>query len=90
MIFDGINDGRLPKKAEPEKLKEAAGRTPLRLDHCIKKGIIQVEETKWREGGRKRWKRMEAINKPLSYRVRNGAHPSHSSTLHFCDVVFAW
>ena len=25
-----------------------------------------------------------------SYRVRNGAHPSHSSTLHFCDVVFAW
>ena len=26
----------------------------------------------------------------LSYRVRNGAHPSHSSTLHFCDVVFAW
>ena len=25
-----------------------------------------------------------------SYRVHNGAHPSHSSTLHFCDVVFAW
>ena len=25
-----------------------------------------------------------------SYRVYNGAHPSHSSTLHFCDVVFAW
>ena len=25
-----------------------------------------------------------------SYRIRNGAHPSHSSTLHFCDVVFAW
>ena len=24
-----------------------------------------------------------------SYRVCNGAHPSHSSTLHFCDVVFA-
>ena len=25
-----------------------------------------------------------------SYCVCNGAHPSHSSTLHFCDVVFAW
>ena len=25
-----------------------------------------------------------------SYRARNGAQPSHSSTLHFCDVVFAW
>ena len=25
-----------------------------------------------------------------SYRVCNGAHPSQSSTLHFCDVVFAW
>ena len=24
-----------------------------------------------------------------SCRVCNGAHPSHSSTLHFCDVVFA-
>ena len=24
-----------------------------------------------------------------SYRVCNGAHPSHSPTLHFCDVVFA-
>ena len=24
-----------------------------------------------------------------SYRVCNGAHPSHRSTLHFCDVVFA-
>ena len=25
-----------------------------------------------------------------SYRVCSGAHPSYSSTLHFCDVVFAW
>ena len=25
-----------------------------------------------------------------SYRVCNGTHPSHSSTLHFCDVVFSW
>ena len=25
-----------------------------------------------------------------SYRVRNGAHPSYRSTLHLCDVVFAW
>ena len=25
-----------------------------------------------------------------SYRVCNGVYPSHSSTLHFCDVVFVW
>ena len=28
-------------------------------------------------------------NDSSSYRVCNGAHPSHSSTLHFCDVAFA-
>ena len=33
---------------------------------------------------------MVNVPRSSSYRVRNGAHPSHSSTLHFCDVAFAW
>ena len=32
---------------------------------------------------------LSSLPRSSSYRVCDDAHPSHSSTLHFCDVVFA-
>ena len=89
-------DDRLPKQLLNGELcygNRSVGGQNKRFKDTLKKTLTRfnIDVTNWEACAQDRrlWRGMIHTGASSSYRVCNGAHPSHSSTLHFCDVVFA-